>query len=103
MQVKEDETGRQQNNTATMVMFRYNYRLQLIKTANAFKPGMPYVAYLKVANLDGSPVVDDLNRVAVRWGFHLDTAKYNTTTFKVPPDGILELVVRSQVLIKRSS
>lgn len=31
-------------------MFRYDYKLQLVKTADAFRPGMPFVAYLKVAH-----------------------------------------------------
>ena len=31
-------------------MFRYDYKLQLVKTADAFKPGMAYIAYLKVAH-----------------------------------------------------
>ena len=34
-------------------MFRYDYKLQLVKTADAFRPGMPFVAYLKVAHQVG--------------------------------------------------
>ena len=39
-----------QNATAVFSMFRYDYKLQLVKTADAFRPGMPYTAYLKVAH-----------------------------------------------------
>ena len=39
-----------QNATAVFSMFRNDYKLQLVKTADAFRPGMPYTAYLKVAH-----------------------------------------------------
>ena len=48
VKVKEADTGRIENNTAVYTMFKYRHKLQLIKTAEAFKPGIPYVAYLKV-------------------------------------------------------
>ena len=93
VKVKEADTGRIENNTALYTMFKYNHKLQLVKTAEAFKPGMPYIAYLKVAYQDDTPVVDDLNQVAVRWGFHHDTSSYTTSTYSIPPDGIIELKV----------
>ena len=48
VKVKEADTGRIENNTALYTMFKYRHKLQLVKTAEAFKPGIPYVAYLKV-------------------------------------------------------
>ena len=48
VKVKEADTGRIENNTAVYTMFKYRHKLQLVKTAEAFKPGIPYVAYLKV-------------------------------------------------------
>ena len=47
--------------------------------------------FYQVANQDDTPVQDDLNEVAVRWGFHHDTANYETTTYSIPEDGIIEL------------
>ena len=92
VQVKEDNTERIENNTAVYTMFKYQHKLQLVKTADAFKPGMQYQAYLKVSLQDDTPVQDDLNEVAVRWGFDYNPANYNTTNYKIPSDGIVELI-----------
>ena len=92
VQVKEDNTDRIENNTAVYTMFKYKHKLQLVKTADAFKPGMQYRAYLKVSLQDDTPVQDDLNEVAVRWGFDYNPANYNTTNYKIPADGIVELI-----------
>ena len=53
VKVKESDTGRIENNTALYTMFKYRHKLQLVKTAEAFKPGIPYVAYLKVGTFFG--------------------------------------------------
>ena len=92
VQVKEDNTERIENNTAVYTMFKYTHKLQLVKTADAFKPGMQYKAYLKVAFQDDTPVQDDLNEVAVKWGFNYNPSNYNTTNYKIPEDGIIELI-----------
>ena len=91
VQVKEDNTERIENNTAVYTMFKYQHKLQLVKTADAFKPGMQYTAFLKVAFQDDTPVQDDLNEVVVRWGFDYNPSNYNSTNYKIPPDGIIEL------------
>ncbi len=91
VQVKEELTERIQNNTASLLMYKYPYKLELVKTADAFKPGMPYVAYLKVATQDDKPVQDDLNEVSVNWGFSADTSAYNVTSHSIPSDGVIEL------------
>ena len=72
VKVKEASTGRIQNATATYPMFRHKYKMQLVKTSEAFRPGMSYIVYLKVAHQDDSPVLDDLNLVSVKWGFGTD-------------------------------
>ncbi len=95
VQVKEEMTDRIQNNTASMFLYKYPYKLELVKTADAFKPGMPYVAYLKVATQDDRPVQDDLNQVTVRWGFSSIIEDYNVTTYPVPEDGIIQLAFES--------
>ena len=91
VKVKEASTGRIQNATATYHMFRHKYKMQLVKTSEAFRPGMPYVVYLKVAHQDDTPVADDLNLVSVKWGFGTDPSVYNTTEYPIPDDGIIEM------------
>lgn len=72
-------------------MFKYKEKMQLIKTSEAFRPGMPYTAYLKVAYQDDTPVADDLNSVSVKWGFSADLSSYNETQYVIPEDGIIEM------------
>ena len=63
----------------------------MVKTSEAFKPGLTYTVFLKVAYQDDTPVQDDLNLVSVRWGFGSDPSAYNTTEYAIPEDGIIEL------------
>jgi CD109 antigen len=84
-------TERIQNNTNSIILHKYLYKIELVKTADAFKPGMPYTAYLKVAYQDDMPVQDDLNQVSVKWGFTSNPDTYNVTEYKIPEDGIIEL------------
>ena len=91
VKVKEATTGRIQNATATYNMFRHQYKMQLLKTSEAFKPGLPYTVYLKVAYQDDTPVQDDLHQVSVKWGFSADPTTYNATEKTIPEDGIIEL------------
>ena len=72
-------------------LYALRYKMQLVKTSEAFKPGLPYTVYLKVAYQDDTPVQDDLNLVSVKWGFSADPATYNTTEYAIPEDGIIEL------------
>ena len=89
--VEEDKTQRRQNITAVTTLYKHPYKLELVKTADAFKPGMPYTCYLKLAYQDGRPVLDDLNPVSVKAGFGADTSRYATTEYKVSHDGIIRL------------
>ena len=50
--VEEELTGRRQNNTATTTLYKFPYKLELVKTADAWKPGMPYTCYLKLSYQD---------------------------------------------------
>ena len=70
--VEEEKTQRRQNNTASLTLYKHPYKLELVRTADAFKPGMPYTAFLKLAHQDGRPVLDDLNPVS--FGLVLDIA-----------------------------
>ena len=89
--VEEELTRRRQNNTATTTLYKFPYKLELVKTADAFKPGMSYTAYLKLSYQDGRPVIDDLNPVSVKAGFGPDTTRYETTEHRVSSDGIIRL------------
>lgn len=44
--VEEFLTGRRQNNSAEVHIHKYKYKMDLIKTADYFKPGLTYAAYV---------------------------------------------------------
>jgi len=89
--VEEDKTQRRQNNTNSLTLYKYPYKLELVKTADAFKPGMPYTCFLKLSYQDGKPVMDDLNPVSVKSGFGADTESYEATEYPIPENGIIRL------------
>lgn len=43
--------------------------MELVKTADYYKPGLKYVAYVKVTNHDGSPIAKDRRAVTIHYGF----------------------------------
>lgn len=89
--VEEEKTQRRQNNTNSLTLHKYAYKLELVKTADAYKPGMPYTAFLKLSHQDGTPVRDDLNPVSVKAGFGDNTDLYESAEYPVPADGIIRL------------
>lgn len=44
--VEEALTGRRQNNTAEMILHKYKYTMELVKTSEYFKPGLKYTAFV---------------------------------------------------------
>ena len=44
--VKEELTERVQNATSHVTVYRYPYRLSLIRTSDSFKPGLTYTAFV---------------------------------------------------------
>jgi len=89
--VEEEKTKRRQNNTNSITLYKFAHKLELIKTADAYKPGMPYTCFLKISTQDGNPVYDDLNKVAVKSGFGSNTDAYATVDYPIPDDGIIRL------------
>lgn len=67
--IEEALTGRRQNNSVEVHIHKYDYKMELVKTADYFKPGLKYVAYVKVTNHDGSQIAKDKREVKIRFGF----------------------------------
>lgn len=44
--VEEQPTGRHQNNSVEVRVHKYDYQMELIKSADYFKPGLKYIAYV---------------------------------------------------------
>lgn len=49
--IEEALTGRRQNNSAQVHLHKYEYKMELIKTADYYKPGLMYVAYVSTKHL----------------------------------------------------
>ncbi|XP_058125769.1 thioester-containing protein 1 allele R1-like [Anopheles coustani] len=63
--VEEELTGRKQNATSKVTIHDRRYKLELVKSDDNFKPGLPYTTWLKVTFQDGTPVQDQTNPVLV--------------------------------------
>uniref|UniRef100_A0A1Y9H2W1 CD109 antigen n=1 Tax=Anopheles dirus TaxID=7168 RepID=A0A1Y9H2W1_9DIPT len=64
--VEEELTGRKQNSSAKITIHDRRYKMELVKSDDNFKPGLPYTARLKVTYQDGAPVQDQTNPVEVK-------------------------------------
>ncbi|CAL4124700.1 unnamed protein product, partial [Meganyctiphanes norvegica] len=87
--VREELTGRVQNASARVTVYRYPYRLNLIRTSDSFKPGLKYTAFLKVSYQDDTPVRS--GEVTVRHAFSHDQKDFIETTHTIPSTGIVQL------------
>ncbi|GAB6021255.1 CD109 molecule [Chamberlinius hualienensis] len=89
--VREGLTGQRQNASAILTLHRHRVKLDLIKTAETFKPGLKFNAYLKVAYQDDVPVRDDSNMVTLKFGYNYNESSYETVQYRIPRDGIVPL------------
>ncbi|XP_019757340.2 CD109 antigen [Dendroctonus ponderosae] len=89
--IEEAHTGRRQNNSAQVHIHKYKYKMDLIKTADYFKPGLSYVAYIKVANHDGTPLRNEERDVVVRHGYSRQDEVYDEKTHRLDKNGVLKL------------
>ncbi|XP_039279526.1 CD109 antigen isoform X2 [Nilaparvata lugens] len=90
--VEEALTGRRQNNSATIIVHKHKYKMELIKTSEYFKPGLKYVALMKVSTHDGIPVTDRTNPVKVAQGYSYNSDEFNKTNHMLDSNGLIELV-----------
>ncbi|EFX86067.1 hypothetical protein DAPPUDRAFT_313404 [Daphnia pulex] len=89
--VIEGLTERKQNMSSLLTLYKYKYKMELIKTSDSFKPGLKYTAFLKLAYQDNTPIQDANGVVIVKHGFSHNQDEYNRTEYPVPRNGILEL------------
>ncbi|XP_023015119.2 thioester-containing protein 1 allele R1 isoform X1 [Leptinotarsa decemlineata] len=88
--VEEKPTGRRQNNSVEVHIHKYDYHMQLIKTADYFKPGLKYTAYVKITNHDGTPV-KNMPGVTVRHGYSRVDEVYEETSHTLDDNGLIKL------------
>ncbi|KAF4518646.1 hypothetical protein B566_EDAN005973 [Ephemera danica] len=89
--VEEALTGRRQNATHSITLHKHQYKLELVKTSEYFKPGLKYTAFIKLSRHDGTPVSDSKNPVKVRWGYGYDHDSYTNESHILSADGTVQL------------
>ncbi|XP_030765290.1 CD109 antigen [Sitophilus oryzae] len=89
--IEEAPTGRRQNNSVEAHIHKYKYKMDLIKTADYFQPGLKYTAYVKVSNHDGTPLRDDERDVVIRHGYSRRDEIYEEKTQRLDKNGVLKL------------
>lgn len=90
--VTERLTGRQQNATKSITLHKYDYKLEVIRGAESFKPGLPYSIIVKVATQDDVPVSDpNPKALLVKHGFSYNHEEFNTSYHSIPPNGLVTL------------
>ncbi|XP_025405669.1 CD109 antigen-like isoform X2 [Sipha flava] len=90
--VEEEHTGRSQNTSVSVMMHKHEYKMELIKTSDFFKPGLKYTAFIKVSHHDGTPVHDQKNPVIVRHGYSNEEVDYKENKYMLPNNGLIPLV-----------
>lgn len=90
--VEEFPTGRRENNSVQVHLHKYDFKMDLIKTADYFKPGLKYTAYVKLTNHDGTPLQTAQNDyITVRHGYSRIDEIYKTTQHKIDKNGVVKL------------
>lgn len=77
--VEEALTGRKQNTTTSMTLYKDKYTLEFTAASRKYKPGLPVEATIKVAYHDGSPVTDKNNEVEI-FETYREAYEYSATT-----------------------
>ncbi|XP_052898513.1 thioester-containing protein 1 allele R1-like isoform X2 [Anopheles moucheti] len=93
--VEEELTGRKQNASAKVMIYDRRYKMELVKTDDNFKPGLPYTAWLKVTHQDGTPVQDQANQVEVKQSTYESTQFVRNYT--LDQNGMAKLEINTDV------
>lgn len=62
---KEELTDHVENTTGHVNVFKERTKLNIIKTMEKFKPGLPYTCLVQVLYQDNTPVLDQNNKIKV--------------------------------------
>lgn len=95
--VEEELTGRKQNATTKVKIYDKRYKMDLIKSADKFKPGLPYTAWLKASFQDGAPVQDSVNQVEVTQESGWPERNITKRSYTLDKNGMAKLVVNTDI------
>uniref|UniRef100_A0A8D8DB54 CD109 antigen n=2 Tax=Culex pipiens TaxID=7175 RepID=A0A8D8DB54_CULPI len=95
--VEEELTGRKQNATTKVKIYDKRYKMDLIKSADKFKPGLPYTAWLKASFQDGAPIQDSVNQVEVTQESGWPERNITKRSYTLDQNGMAKLVVNTDI------
>lgn len=95
--VEEELTGRKQNATTKVKIYDRRYKMELVKSADKFKPGLPYTAWLKASFQDGAPIQDSSNQVEVTQEFGWPERNITKRNYTLDQNGMAKLVVNTDI------
>ncbi|XP_067120977.1 CD109 antigen [Centruroides vittatus] len=89
--VQEELTGRKYNASSLLKMHETDIKIELIKSSKTFKPGLKYVAFLKVAHQDDKPLTEDNAELILKHGYTYNDEKWSASVYKIPKNGLVKL------------
>ncbi|XP_021702194.1 CD109 antigen isoform X3 [Aedes aegypti] len=94
--VEEELTGRKQNSSSKVKIYDRAYNMELVKSSEKFKPGLPFTAWLKATFQDGAPLQDDTNSVKVTQEFGWPNQNTTEHTYKLDKNGMAKLIIDTE-------
>lgn len=94
--VEEELTGRKQNSSAKVKIYDRAYNMELVKSSDKFKPGLPFTAWLKATYQDGAPLQDETNSVKVTQEFGWPNRNTTEHTYKLDKNGMAKLIIDTE-------
>ncbi|CAG9853917.1 unnamed protein product [Phyllotreta striolata] len=89
--IEEHLTGRRQNNSVEVHIHKYDYHMELVKSADYFKPGLKYTAYVQVTNNDGTRINTNNREVIVRHWYSRVDEVHEENRHELNENGFLKL------------
>ncbi|KAG8196513.1 hypothetical protein JTE90_012327 [Oedothorax gibbosus] len=91
-EVEEYLTKRKYNTSSTLKMYDRDIKVELVKSAESFKPGLKYTAHLKVSYQDDTPVVvTNGDQIVLKYGYTYDDRLWDSRRIAVPNNGLLNV------------
>ncbi|KAG8240283.1 hypothetical protein J437_LFUL012760, partial [Ladona fulva] len=89
--VEEGISGSRQNASASILLHKYSYKIELIKSSDFYQPGLPFNPMIRVTQFDGSPLGKLKQPVKVKAGFSGDGKDLTENFHPLDQDGMVKL------------
>ena len=91
-EVEEYLTKRKYNASSVIKVYDKDIKVDLVKSAESFKPGLKYTAHLKVSYQDDTPVtVTNGDQIVLKYGYSYDERSWDSRRIAVPNNGLLSV------------